>query len=122
VLGILVLLVSVGFGQPADAPFRFAAALVVGPAAFSDAFPIAVAVPTFFGYLVDRLTITAQLWNGILPYVFVYGPLLGLYVAWRRPGVIDDWQAVGPPAGVFVAPTSVSPAPPDSAPDTGRQG
>jgi hypothetical protein len=177
VLGILVLLVSVGFGQPADTPFRFAAALVVGPAAFSDAFPIAiavllgvvmhlvlaagigiafigllsltyqlsarwqllvlygalfafsvweidflVAVPTFFGYLVDRLTITAQLWNGILPYVFVYGPLLGLYVAWRRPGVIDDWQAVGPPAGVFLAPTSVSPAPPDSTPDTGRQG
>lgn len=70
-----------------------------------------VAVPTFFGYLIDRLTVTTQLWNGILPYVFVYGPVLGLYVAWRRPGVIGDWQMVGPPAGVFGPPPSRS-APP----------
>jgi hypothetical protein len=173
VLGIIVVLVSIGFGEPGGTPFRFAAALVVGPEAFSDAFPVAiavllgtvmhlvlaagigiafigllsltyqlsarwqllviygalfafsvweidflVAVPTFFGYLIERLTVSTQLWNGILPYVFVYGPLLGLYVAWRRPGVIDDWQAVGPPAGVFGAPAA-SPAPPAG---TAREG
>ena len=33
------------------------------------------------------------------PTSFIYGPVLGAYVIVVRPGVIDDWRAVGPPAG-----------------------
>lgn len=65
-----------------------------------------VAVPTFFGFLIDRLTVTTQLWNGILPYVLVYGPILGLYVAWLRPGVVDDWRLASAPADTFPAPST----------------
>ena len=63
-----------------------------------------VAVPTFFPFLVDRIDFATQLWNGILSYVFIYGPVLGVYVIAVRPGVIDDWRAVGPPAGTFAPP------------------
>jgi hypothetical protein len=63
-----------------------------------------VAVPTFFPFLVGRIDFATQLWNGVLSYVFVYGPVLGAYVIVFRPGVIDDWRAVGPPAGTFAAP------------------
>ena len=63
-----------------------------------------VAVPTFFPYLVDRIDFAIQLWNGVLSYVFIYGPILGAYVVLVRPGVIGDWRAVGPPAGIFVPP------------------
>ncbi len=63
-----------------------------------------VAVPTLFPYLVDRIDFATQLWNGVLSYVFVYGPLLGAYVALVRPGVIGDWRAVGPPAGIYLPP------------------
>lgn len=63
-----------------------------------------VAVPTLFPYLVGRIDLATQLWNGILSYVFVYGPVLGIYVVLVRPGVIGDWRAVGPPAGIFAAP------------------
>lgn len=63
-----------------------------------------VAVPTFFPYLVDRIDFATQLWNGVLSYTFVYGPVLGAYVVLVRPGVISDWRAVGPPAGIFAPP------------------
>ena len=63
-----------------------------------------VAVPTFFPFLVGQIDFATQLWNGVLSYVFVYGPVLGAYVIVVRPGVIDDWRAVGPPAGTFAAP------------------
>jgi hypothetical protein len=63
-----------------------------------------VAVPTFFPFLVGRIDFATQLWNGVLSYVFVYGPVLGAYVIVFRPGVIDDWRAVGPPAGTFAPP------------------
>ena len=63
-----------------------------------------VAVPTFFPFLVGRIDFATQLWNGVLSYVFIYGPVLGAYVIVVRPGVIDDWRAVGPPAGTFAPP------------------
>jgi hypothetical protein len=63
-----------------------------------------VAVPTFFPFLVGRINFATQLWTGVLSYVFVYGPVLGAYVIVFRPGVIDDWRAVGPPAGTFARP------------------
>lgn len=59
------------------------------------------AVPVFFPYLADQLGLATQLWNGIVSYVVVYGPALGLYVAFARPGVVGDWRRVGPPAGVY---------------------
>ena len=65
------------------------------------------AVPTFFPYLVDQLDLATQIWVGIAAYVLVFGPVLGLYVAIVRPGVIDDWTLAGAPAGTF------RPTPPD---------
>ena len=62
------------------------------------------AVPTFFPFLTGRLDVATQLWTGIVSYVLIYGPALGLYVAIVRPGVVGDWRAVGPPAGTFVQP------------------
>lgn len=61
-------------------------------------------VPTFFPYLSGQLDLATQVWNGIVSYVVIYGPVLGLYVAIVRPGVIGDWHAVGPPAGTYVQP------------------
>lgn len=59
------------------------------------------AVPVFFSYLADQLDLATQLWNGIVSYVGVYGPALGVYVAMTRPGVVGDWRGVGPPAGTY---------------------
>jgi hypothetical protein len=59
------------------------------------------AVPALFPFLVGRLDLPTQLWVGVLSYAFVYGPVLGAYTVVVRPGVIGDWHAVGPPAGVF---------------------
>jgi hypothetical protein len=63
------------------------------------------AVPAFFPYLAGRLDVATQVWTGILSYVLIYGPVLGLYIGLVRPGVVDDWHAVGPPAGTFSAGT-----------------
>jgi hypothetical protein len=63
-----------------------------------------VAVPTFFPFLVGRIDFATQLWNGVLSYTCIYGPVLAVYVIAVRPGVIDDWRAVGPPAGTFTPP------------------
>jgi hypothetical protein len=63
-----------------------------------------VAVPTFFPFLVGRIDLATQLWNGVFSYIFIYGPVLALYVIAVRPSVVDDWQAVGPPAGTFAPP------------------
>lgn len=62
------------------------------------------AVPALFPFLAGRLDLSTQVWNGIISYVLIYGPLLGLYVARVRPGVVDDWHAVGPPADTFDVP------------------
>jgi hypothetical protein len=32
-----------------------------------------------------------QLWNGIVSYSLVYGPVLAAYVIWVRPGTLDRW-------------------------------
>ncbi|PYR34179.1 MAG: hypothetical protein DMF90_18070 [Acidobacteria bacterium] len=32
-----------------------------------------------------------QLWNGIVSYCLVYGPVLAAYVIWVRPGMLDRW-------------------------------
>jgi hypothetical protein len=61
-------------------------------------------VPTLFPFLIGRIDIATQLWNGVLSYVLIYGPVLAAYVIVVRPGVIDDWRAVGPPAGTFAPP------------------
>lgn len=63
-----------------------------------------VAVPTFFPFLVGRIDFAIQLWNGVLSYVFIYGPALAIYVIAVQPGVVDNWRAVGPPAGTFAPP------------------
>ena len=65
-----------------------------------------VAVPTFFPYLVDRIDFAIQLWNGVLSYVFIYGPILVAYAVLVRPAVIGDWRAVCSPAGIFVSSSS----------------
>jgi len=38
-----------------------------------------------------RVDLTIQLWNGILSYCLVYGPILALYVVLVRPGTRDRW-------------------------------
>lgn len=62
------------------------------------------AVPALFPDLVGRLDLATQLWNGIVSYVLVYGPTLGVYVALVRPGVVGEWRALHAPAGTFTAP------------------
>jgi hypothetical protein len=63
-----------------------------------------VAVPTFFPFLASQIDLATQLWNGVLSYVFIFGPVLALYVIAVRPSVVDDWHAVGAPAGTFTPP------------------
>lgn len=63
-----------------------------------------VMVPTLFPYLIEHIDFATQLWNGVLSYVLIYGPVLACYVIVVRPGVIDDWRRVGPPAGTFLPP------------------
>ncbi len=80
--------------------------------AYGSAFAFAVwevnflaAIPALLPELVGRLDLATQLWNGVVSYVLVYGPALGLYVAVVRPGVIDDWRGLRPPATSFRPPT-----------------
>lgn len=65
-------------------------------------------VPALFPFLAGRLDLSTQIWNGIVSYVLIYGPILGLYVTRVRPGVVGDWHAVGPPAGTFQPPDTPS--------------
>jgi hypothetical protein len=62
------------------------------------------AVPAVFPFLVGRLDVPTQVWNGLVSYVLIYGPVLAVYVARVRPGVVGDWHAVGPPAGTWRPP------------------
>jgi hypothetical protein len=48
-------------------------------------------LPVIAPTLTARLDLATQLWNGILSYCFVYGPVLAAYVIWCRPGVLDRW-------------------------------
>jgi hypothetical protein len=41
--------------------------------------------------LTGRLDLATQLWNGIVSYGLVYGPVLAAYVIRVRPGLLDQW-------------------------------
>jgi hypothetical protein len=41
--------------------------------------------------LKGRIDLKTQLWNGIVSYSLVYGPVLAAYVIWVRPGMLDRW-------------------------------
>lgn len=48
-------------------------------------------LPVVAHELTGRLDLAMQLWNGIVPYSLVYGPVLAAYLVWRRPGMLDRW-------------------------------
>jgi len=51
-------------------------------------------LPVIAPELRGRLDLATQLWNGIVSYCLVYGPALGAYVIWVRPGVLDRWWRI----------------------------
>lgn len=48
-------------------------------------------LPAIAPELTGRLDLATQLWNGIVSYSLVYGPVLATYVIWVRPGMLDRW-------------------------------
>ncbi len=50
-------------------------------------------VPTLFPDLIDQIGFSGQIWNGIVAYAIVYGPVVALYLSFTRPGVLADWRA-----------------------------
>ena len=48
-------------------------------------------LPVIAPELTGRLDLATQLWNGIVSYCLVYGPVLALYVIRVRPGMLDQW-------------------------------
>jgi hypothetical protein len=48
-------------------------------------------LPLVAPMLRGRIDLLAQLWNGIVSYSLVYGPVLAAYVIWVRPGTLDRW-------------------------------
>lgn len=48
-------------------------------------------LPVIAPQLTGRLDLATQLWNGIVSYSLVYGPVLAAYVIWMRPGLLDHW-------------------------------
>ena len=48
-------------------------------------------LPVIAPELTGRLDLATQLWNGIVSYSLVYGPVLAAYVIWVRPGMLDQW-------------------------------
>ena len=48
-------------------------------------------LPVIAPELTGRLDLTTQLWNGIVSYGLVYGPVLAAYVIRVRPGVLERW-------------------------------
>ena len=48
-------------------------------------------LPVIAPELTGRLDLATQLWNGIVSYSLVYGPVLATYVIWVRPGMLDQW-------------------------------
>jgi len=51
-------------------------------------------LPVIAPELTGRLDLARQLWNGIVSYCFVYGPVLAAYVIWVRPGMLDQWWRI----------------------------
>jgi len=52
-------------------------------------------LPVIAPELRGRVDLGTQLWNGILSYCLVYGPLLAMYVVLVRPGTLDRWWRMG---------------------------
>jgi hypothetical protein len=48
-------------------------------------------LPVIAPELTGRLDLATQLWNGIVSYSLMYGPVLAAYVIWVRPGTLDQW-------------------------------
>ncbi|HZL96375.1 MAG TPA: hypothetical protein VFB99_22160, partial [Vicinamibacterales bacterium] len=48
-------------------------------------------LPLIAPTLRGRIDLATQLWNGIVSYGLVYGPVLAAYVIWIRPGTLDRW-------------------------------
>ena len=48
-------------------------------------------LPVIASKLTVRLDLATQLWNGVLSYSLVYGPVLAAYVICVRPGTLDRW-------------------------------
>lgn len=48
-------------------------------------------LPAIAPELTGRLDLATQLWNGIVSYGLVYGPILAAYVIRVRPGMLDEW-------------------------------
>jgi hypothetical protein len=48
-------------------------------------------LPVIAPELRGRIDLATQLWNGIVSYCLVYGPVLAAYVIWVRPGTLDRW-------------------------------
>ncbi len=48
-------------------------------------------LPVIAPELTDQLDPATQLWNGIVSYCLVYGPVLAAYVIRVRPGVLERW-------------------------------
>lgn len=51
-------------------------------------------LPVIAPELTGRLNLPMQLWNGIVSYLLVYGPVLALYVIRVRPGMLDRWWRI----------------------------
>ena len=52
------------------------------------------ALPVIAPELTRRLDLATQLWNGIVSYGLVYGPVLAVYVIRVRPGMLDQWWRI----------------------------
>lgn len=48
-------------------------------------------LPVIAPGLRGRIDLATQLWNGVVSYSIVYGPLLAVYVIAVRPGTLDRW-------------------------------
>ena len=48
-------------------------------------------LPVIAPGLRGRIDLATQLWNGLVSYSLVYGPLLAVYVIAVRPGTLDRW-------------------------------
>ncbi len=48
-------------------------------------------LPVIAPGLRGRIDLATQLWNGLVSYSLVYGPLLAVYVIAARPGTLDRW-------------------------------
>ncbi len=51
-------------------------------------------LPVIAPELARRLDLATQLWNGIVSYCLVYGPVLAAYIIWVRPGMLDQWWRI----------------------------